>query len=151
TRVAVEILIEAKDFYRALSYIRNDEPEYRVLKAGALHGAGLGEQAKEVYESAVEANPALEDPELRSLFRPPEAPRAPARNEANAFDGGTQPREDEKNGEPTRIESPVRSTQSSVNFSEVGGLEGVKKEIRRKIINPFLKPQLFQKFRKRSG
>ena len=36
-------------------------------------------------------------------------------------------------------------------FSDIGGLEHVKQQIRRRIIAPFEKPGLFQAFRKRSG
>jgi transitional endoplasmic reticulum ATPase len=38
-----------------------------------------------------------------------------------------------------------------VTFSEVGGLEEIKEQIRRKIILPFQKPSLFQRFKKRVG
>lgn len=39
----------------------------------------------------------------------------------------------------------------TVTFADVGGLEHVKQQIRRKIIAPFEKPGLFNAFRKRSG
>jgi len=42
-------------------------------------------------------------------------------------------------------------TRPTVRFADVGGLEDVKQQIRRKIIAPFEKPGLFQAFRKRSG
>jgi AAA+ superfamily predicted ATPase len=41
--------------------------------------------------------------------------------------------------------------RSTITFSDVGGLDQVKQQIRRKIIAPFEKPGLFQAFRKRSG
>ena len=36
-------------------------------------------------------------------------------------------------------------------FADVGGLDDVKREIRRRIITPFLKPSLFQRFKRQSG
>lgn len=42
-------------------------------------------------------------------------------------------------------------SRSTLTFSDVGGLEQIKLQIRRKIIAPFEKPGLFQAFRKRSG
>ena len=38
-----------------------------------------------------------------------------------------------------------------MSFSDVGGLDDVKREIRRRIITPFLKPSLFQRFKRQSG
>jgi SpoVK/Ycf46/Vps4 family AAA+-type ATPase len=47
--------------------------------------------------------------------------------------------------------APMILRQSEIRFEDVGGLESVKKQIRRKIIAPFEKPSLFRAFRKRSG
>ena len=38
-----------------------------------------------------------------------------------------------------------------IGFDDVGGLEAVKKQMRRRIINPFLKKELFTKFKRRAG
>lgn len=38
-----------------------------------------------------------------------------------------------------------------IGFDQIGGLEAVKEQIRRKIINPFKSPGLFQTFRRRAG
>ena len=46
------------------------------------------------------------------------------------------------------IPDPARP---SIGFADVGGLENVKQQIRRKIIAPFEKPGLFKAFRKKSG
>lgn len=43
------------------------------------------------------------------------------------------------------------AARPEVRFADVGGLEHVKRQIRRKIITPFEKPDLFRAFRKRSG
>ena len=39
----------------------------------------------------------------------------------------------------------------TITFQDIGGLEEVKETIRRKIILPFQKPSLFERFKKRSG
>lgn len=39
----------------------------------------------------------------------------------------------------------------AIGFDDVGGLEAVKKQMRRRIINPFLKKELFTKFKRRAG
>jgi SpoVK/Ycf46/Vps4 family AAA+-type ATPase len=42
-------------------------------------------------------------------------------------------------------------TKSTVTFADVGGLDELKETIRMKIIKPFSKPGLFEKFKKKSG
>ncbi len=39
----------------------------------------------------------------------------------------------------------------TISFDDIGGLENVKTQVRRKIINPFLNRGLFQKFRRKAG
>lgn len=46
---------------------------------------------------------------------------------------------------------PERSTDTHIRFSDVGGLEQVKKDIRRRIILPFVQPNLVARFRKTAG
>lgn len=46
----------------------------------------------------------------------------------------------------------VKSTKTSVSFDDIGGLENVKKQVRRQIINPFQnKRALFERFRRKAG
>lgn len=45
----------------------------------------------------------------------------------------------------------TRYREASTNFSDVVGLENIKKQIHKKIILPFQKPSLFQKFKKKIG
>ncbi|HEX4196167.1 MAG TPA: ATP-binding protein [Caulobacteraceae bacterium] len=54
-----------------------------------------------------------------------------------------------KDGEPASTEHIV--PRPTIGFADVGGLDNVKQQIRRKIIAPFEKPDLFKTFRKRSG
>lgn len=54
--------------------------------------------------------------------------------------------------EHDRLTPPAaRSQQPVITFADVGGLDSLKQQIRRKIIAPFKKPGLFKIFRKRSG
>jgi SpoVK/Ycf46/Vps4 family AAA+-type ATPase len=48
----------------------------------------------------------------------------------------------------------VNSTHAggeTISFDDIGGLEKVKQQMRRRIINPFLKKELFAKFKRRAG
>ena len=44
-----------------------------------------------------------------------------------------------------------KAAGASLGFDDVGGLENVKTQMRRRIINPFLKKDLFTKFKRRAG
>ena len=54
-------------------------------------------------------------------------------------------------GEDSAAALPPEASRLQICFSDVGGLENVKQQIRRKIIAPFEKPGLFRAFRKRAG
>lgn len=54
-------------------------------------------------------------------------------------------------GAKTANDSEKLSNRPRVTFADIGGLEDVKAQIRRKIILPFEKKSLFDRFRKRGG
>jgi SpoVK/Ycf46/Vps4 family AAA+-type ATPase len=49
-----------------------------------------------------------------------------------------------------RVQALAREVER-LTFADIGGLEEVKQEIRRRIILPFEKPSMFRRFRKRIG
>lgn len=54
-------------------------------------------------------------------------------------------------GDQSAPTGPLLDERSRIGFADIGGLDEVKGQIRRKIIAPFEKPGLFQRFRKRAG
>ena len=54
-------------------------------------------------------------------------------------------------GQPARVAAIQQVAQEKVRFSSIVGMDALKKTIRLKIIEPFLKPGLFQRFRMGSG
>jgi transitional endoplasmic reticulum ATPase len=54
-------------------------------------------------------------------------------------------------GDQKAPSGPLATERTEVTFADIGGLDAVKQQIRRKIITPFEKPGLFQAFRKRAG
>jgi SpoVK/Ycf46/Vps4 family AAA+-type ATPase len=54
-------------------------------------------------------------------------------------------------GDQAATAGPLAAERTDVSFADIGGLDDVKQQIRRKIITPFEKPGLFQTFRKRAG
>jgi SpoVK/Ycf46/Vps4 family AAA+-type ATPase len=146
TRAAgARALLRCDDFAGALELCHGDSPVTGIVKADVLVRLERTQEALGTYQAAVSANATLEDPELlaRIQARTPKAaqrPGAPALKVVANDDTATL--------EVTRWLKP--ETQK-VTFADVGGLEHVKEQIRKRIILPFSKPSLFQRFKKRVG
>ncbi len=154
------ILAETGSPDNAMNWIEGtDSPEADLLLARILLSLEREEEAREAYARAIAGNAALEDRTFedsieRKVLRFPGAGRTtaavatpPGRNDASGR-GETQNDEDALSAE---IISMVAPQEERVVFSDVGGLEDVKKLIHRKIISPFEKPSLFAKFKKKAG
>lgn len=138
------ILVEAGDWDRALAVLGTDSPDELLLRARVLLALDQHDEGRKAYDRAVAANPALEDPDLRRRL----AARVRAFISPQA---GTQPllRVVERgDDDPATWLAPP---EKAVTFADVGGLDELKEQVRRRIILPFQKPSLFQKFRKRVG
>jgi transitional endoplasmic reticulum ATPase len=138
--------LEAGHSEEVLAWADAGTPEALILRAKALANLNRHEEGRAAYEKAIADNAALEDQELllrligriRSV-----APRTPHGPKLTVI-----------SNDDTRADDVVRATHPEVErvrFADVGGLEDVKEQIRRKIILPFQKPSLFQRFRKRAG
>ena len=140
---AAQACTEANLAERALEFLTGDTAEERLERARALLRLDREAEGHEEYQAAVAANPALEDPDLAAQLKayapPPEDDRPKLRVISN----------DDTLAED--LHRALMPEQERVTFANVHGLDKVKEEIRRKIILPYLKPSLFQKFRKRIG
>ncbi|MCB9235210.1 MAG: AAA family ATPase [Bacteroidia bacterium] len=87
-------------------------------------------RAADHYRKALEINPELSDPELDEMLKVP--------NFAEDIDIGA--------GEGT-----VHVERPRVNFSQVGGMEKVKDEVRMKIIHPLTHRELYEAYGKKIG
>ncbi|MBI4803310.1 MAG: AAA family ATPase [Elusimicrobia bacterium] len=115
--------------------------EARLLYAQLLIGEGELESAAREYRKAVEAEPSKADPALagRLGIGPEELPDGGAADESLTPAGnGYLP--SEAGPEPPRI-----------SFRDVGGMEEAKAEIRKKIICPFCKPEIYRNYGKSPG
>ena len=127
----------------ALRHAEGDAPELMMARAAALAALGRTDEGRAAYEHALAGNPALEDRELlgrlegrvRSLQRDGARLRVVSNDDTSAADA-------------ERLIEPERER---ITFADVGGLDDVKERIRRKIILPFQKPSLFQRFKKQAG
>lgn len=115
-----------------------------LANARRLMQDGLRSEAVSAYQQAIAVNPAIEDASLAALLSGKVVSLASARPRALA----SVANDDTDMEEAVRIMQPAISR---VDFSDVGGLDTVKQEIRRRIITPFLKPSLFQRFKRNAG
>lgn len=113
----------------------------QILVARACAELGLAERGKSAYLAAVAANPTLENLELRAKLSAEKPTAGEGRLRVLSNDDTDDP-------ELGRLLAPP---QQKVKFDDVGGLEDVKTQIRRKIILPFQKPSVFQRFKRSVG
>ncbi len=113
----------------------------RRLYAELLLRTGAAEQAAREYRAAVDADPSLADPDLTR-------------------DLGLDREPDTSESVGGRLRAPVKGFDAPlelaperppVTFSDVGGMEALKEEIRMKIIYPLLRPELYQAYGKAVG
>lgn len=129
----------------ALPLTRGDEPSLLLLRARILVSLERQSEAREAYERAVELNAALQDLELESLLKA-KVRTIEGRGQGPAL--RVIANDDTDQSELLRVLQP---NQEKVTFSDVGGLSEIKKQIERKIILPFKKPSIFQRFKRRAG
>jgi ATP-dependent 26S proteasome regulatory subunit len=141
TRVlAAEFLVDQDEAGQAVRWTDGSEAKLCVARARALLADDRVGQAAEAYKVGVTADPSLKDEELDDKL----TPRAAGVRESNVVNLRGRPVDE---GEP----AVNRTAREPKTFADVGGLDGVKKDISRKIILPFKKPQLFDKFKRKAG
>lgn len=133
------------DSRRALELAEGDAAETQMLRANLHLDLGDKQAAAKAYERAVTQNPTLEDLQLKAAIGAKSRDVAPA---------GGRPALRVISNDDTDAADVVRLLTPEPNkltFADVGGLEEVKKQITRKIILPYKKPSMFQRFKRRSG
>jgi SpoVK/Ycf46/Vps4 family AAA+-type ATPase len=142
----IDTRVQAADFLvemdgDALRWVEGDDAKLCLARAHALLEDNLVADAAEAYKAAIAKDPSLIDPDLEQELAPP---RAAAGHGGNVVNLRGRPIEES--------EQPVmRSQRETKTFADVGGLDDVKKDISRKIILPFKKPGLFDKFKRKAG
>jgi transitional endoplasmic reticulum ATPase len=137
-------LLAAGQASEAEALCRGEAPEVALVRADALARLERNDEALSVYQAAVKDNATLEDPELLARIR--------ARS-AKVLRIGGPALKVVANDDTAALEASrwlVPETER-VTFEDIGGLTGVKEQIRKRIILPFSKPSLFQRFKKRVG
>lgn len=144
--LAARILLEVGRPEAALERCDDSSPALSMLRARALLALGRTAEGRAAYDAAVVGNRTLEDPALRERLG------ASIREVAPGEDGRPRLRVISNDDTDTLdAERLIAPPQEVVRFADVGGLDEVKNEIRRRIVLPFQKPSLFERFRKRAG
>jgi ATP-dependent 26S proteasome regulatory subunit len=112
-----------------------------LLRARACAALGRTREGIALYDAAVLDNPLLEDLTLRTLLGARSVEAGGVKLKVIANDDTDRP-------EVVRLLEPVLDR---VRFADVGGLQDLKEQIRKRIVLPFQKPSLFQRFKKKVG
>ncbi len=143
TRIAIsQFLIDLERPDAGARWSDGSAPALKVQQARALIALGRLSEAVAAYRPAVSAEPNLKDPAIEARL----TAAAAATRSATVIDLTGRPLNTEHSA-PTY----VPAVRERIMFADVGGLDDVKTQINRKIILPFQKPSLFQRFRKKSG
>lgn len=129
----------------ALELANGPSPEELLARALAFAELGNNEEGRAAYQRAIAENPTLEEPALASRL----SARPVATNDA----GDGRPRFQVISGgeDPPDLARVFMPEEKMITFADVGGLDEIKEQIRRRIILPFQKPGLFEKFKRKPG
>jgi SpoVK/Ycf46/Vps4 family AAA+-type ATPase len=143
--MAAEVLLATGAPDEALALLTGDGAETLLLRARVLLALNRLDDGYHAYSAAISRNAALEDAGLAEKLRG-------KRREVPMRHGGAKltvvSNDDTDRIELTRLMQPALER---VSFADIGGLDDVKKTIHKKIILPYQKPRLFQRFKKRVG
>lgn len=145
-RRAARSLLAACDRIDLRQRLEAPDPSEDLLEeARRLADGGHLSEASDAYRRALALNPTLDDPVLSARLTGKIVPFGAAR--------GREPVPSLANDDTDALDASrlLQPAAARVAFDDVGGLEAVKQEIRRRIITPFLKPSLFQRFKRQAG
>lgn len=139
-----DVCLVAEEPEQALELLAGaDGAEAFIRGARARLALERYDDARAFYDRAVAANATLEDPALRAEIYATVMDAAPERPRLRVIANDDTMSDD--------LQRLVQPPEEPVTFADVGGLADVKKRIHRKIILPFSKPSLFQRFKRRVG
>lgn len=133
------------DHERALQLAGDEAPEAGIARVRALLALNRREDAEREYRRAIQANPTLEDERLAAELRG----KVVSLDAARRFGAERTVANDEIDGDD--VVRRLTPETARIVFDDVGGLDEIKQQIRRKIITPFQKPSLFERFRRKAG
>ncbi len=155
-RKACHFCLSVDDYELAERLARGSElPEDRALRARALHGLNREQEAVALYRQAVAQDPGMRNRELeRVLGIRPGTNLSSAPAKIISLNNYSSRRENKP--EPERRDTAADTflddfDDAAVTFGDVAGLDDIKAEIRRRIVLPYLKPSLFERYKQKAG
>ena len=143
--IAAEALLATGATEQALALLTGEAAETLLLRARVLLELNRLNEGYQDYSAAIAKNIALEDAVLAEKL-------SGKRREIPMREGSAKltvvSNDNTDRTELTRLMQPALER---VSFADIGGLDDVKKTIHKKIILPYQKPGLFQRFKKRIG
>jgi transitional endoplasmic reticulum ATPase len=146
-RTIAMLWLAAGDAERALTLLDGHAAETFLLRARALIELGRPDAALAAYNEAVGKNAALEELDLKARIT------ARVSTPAAQRPGSVVPLRvlSTDSGADDEVKRLLQPEQDRVTFVDVGGHDEIKRQIEKRIITPFLKPSLFERFKKRVG
>jgi hypothetical protein len=142
--LASRLLLEAGRADAALVWAAGESDEEKIDRVRALIALDRITEAVETYRPLVATNAGLRDPAIdQRLAAAPAMTRGATVVDLKGRPVGLQ-------AEAAPVYAPL-AVRERITFADVGGLDDVKAQITRKIILPFQKPSVFQRFRKKAG
>jgi transitional endoplasmic reticulum ATPase len=154
-RQACQFCLSATDFELAERLSRPSEhPEDRVMRARALQALGREQEAQALYRQAIAQDPAVRNRDLERFLgiRPAPSLSQPAKIiSLTSYSHRRENRSLLDRPDPIPESLLEDLDDAAVTFGDVVGLEEVKNEVRRRIVLPYLKPSLFERYRQKPG
>jgi AAA+ superfamily predicted ATPase len=153
-RKACHFCLGAEDFELAERLARgSDLPEDRALRARALHGLNREQEAVTLYRQAIAQDPAMRNRELERLLgiRPGGNLTATPAKVISLTNYSRRDRPEADRREAAADTFLDEFDDAAVTFGDVAGLDDIKSEIRRRIVLPYLKPSLFERYKQKAG
>lgn len=116
-------------------------PAMKLLYIKAIARQGDLQRAAVEYRNLIMENPGLADAQLEENFKVHNGPGA---NEVSADDP-------DDGGEEDNFSADFYTERPDTKFKDIGGMEKVKEQVRRKIILPLEQPEIFKAYGKKAG
>jgi transitional endoplasmic reticulum ATPase len=154
-RKACQFCLNANDFELAERLARgSDLPQDRVMRARALLGLGREQEAVVIYRQAIAKDPAIRNRELeRMLGIRPSIGLSAAPAKVISLNTYSRRQNKPDNEAQDRVAEAFLDDfgEAGIAFGDVAGLADIKAEIRNRIVLPYLKPTLFERYKQKAG
>lgn len=153
-RKACKFCLDAEEFDLAERLARRSElPEDRIMRAQALFGLGRHQEAANLYRQAIQTDPAIRNREFERLLGIRVSGTLSVTPAKVIPLTGHSRREHKGAPESADFADAILDDfdETAVSFADVVGLDDIKAEIRRRIVLPYLKPSLFERYKQKAG